>query len=179
MLNRLTKFLLVATSLSPILGAVAVTQIAVGKPWTVWLPWVAVALLLVIICGLLLKFSASNIQSQKIRIEQFESSDKEVLAFLLAYLLPFISTDNMNFNGQWITGAYILTIIFLAVSHAGALHFNPVMGLLGYHFYGVKTSEGVSQLLISKAELRRPGEEVDTVRLSHNIYLHTGGKDAG
>lgn len=179
MLNRVAKFLLVATSLSPILGAVAVTQLAADKPWTVWLPWVAVALLLVFICWLLLKFSASNIQGQKIKIEQFESSDKEVLAFLLAYLLPFISTDNMNFNGQWITGAYILTIIFLAVSHAGALHFNPVMGLLGYHFYGVKTSEGVSQLLISKAELRRPGKEVETVRLSHNIYLHTEDNDAG
>lgn len=179
MLNRLAKFLLVATSLSPILGAVAVTQISAGKSWSSWLPWIIVALLLVLICWLLLLYSASHIQKEQLKIEQFESSDKEVLAYLLAYLLPFISSDNLDFSAQWITGAYILTIIFLAVSHAGALHFNPVMGLLGYHFYGVKTSEGVSQLLISKAELRRPGKEVETVRLAHNIYLHIGGKDAG
>jgi hypothetical protein len=178
MLNRLAKFLLVATSLSPILGAVAVNQISAGKAWQCWLPWIAVALLLVLVCWWLLRYSARNIQRQKITIEQFESGDKEVLAFLLAYLLPFISADNMSFNGQWITGVYILVIIFLAVAHAGALHFNPVMGLLGYHFYSVKSSEGVSQLLISKIELRRPGKEIETVRLAHNIYLHIGGKDA-
>ncbi len=178
MLNRLAKFMLVATSLSPILGAVAVNQIASGKTLVSWLPWLAVAVLLVVICWLLLRYSANNIQSQIITIEQFESSDKEVLAFLLAYLLPFISSDNMTFNDQWITGAYILVIIFLAVSHAGALHFNPVMGLLGYHFYGIKTSDGVSRLLISKAELYRPRKEIKTVRLAHNIYLHVGGKDA-
>ncbi len=33
MLNRFAKFLLVATSLSPVLGAVAVNQFALGRPW--------------------------------------------------------------------------------------------------------------------------------------------------
>lgn len=175
MLNRLAKFLLVSTSLSPILGAVAVNQYALGRSWSSWFPWLAVAILLVLICWLLLQYAAKNAQKHRFRIEQFESSDKEVLAFLLAYLLPFISAKDMAFEGQWMTGAYILAIIFLVIAHAGAFHFNPVMGLLGYHFYGVKSSEGISQLLISRAELRQPGKEIETVRLAHNIYLHTGG----
>jgi len=178
MLNRLAKFLLVATSLSPILGAVAVNQFSLGKSWSSWFPWLAAAILLVLICWLLLQYAAKNAQKHLFRIAQFESSDKEVLAFLLAYLLPFISAKDMAFEGQWMTGAYILAIIFLVIAHAGAFHFNPVMGLLGYHFYGVKSNEGMSQLLISKAELRRAGKEIETVRLAHNIYLHTGGKDA-
>lgn len=178
MLNRFAKLLLVATSLSPVLGAVAVNQIALGKSWLKWVPWLAVALLLVLICWLLLRYAALNAQKQILRIQQFENNDKEVLAFLLAYLLPFISSKDMAFEGQWLTGTYIIAIIFLVIAHAGAFHFNPVMGFLGYHFYGVKSSEGVSQLLISKEELCRPGKEVETVRLAHNIYLHTGGDDA-
>lgn len=178
MLNRFAKFLLVATSLSPVLGAVAVNQFALGKPLSGWLPWLAVALGLILLCWLLLQYAAGNAQKQTLRIGQFESNDKEVLAFLLAYLLPFISSKDMAFEGQWLTGAYILVIIFLVIGHSGAFHFNPVMGLLGYHFYGVKKSGGVSLLLISKAELRRPDQEVETVRLAHNIYLHTGGVDA-
>jgi hypothetical protein len=178
MLNRFAKFLLVATSLSPVLGAVAVNQFALGKPWMNWMPWLAAALLLVIICWLLLRYAAGNAQKQSLQIKQFESNDKEVLSFLLAYLLPFISSENMAFEGRWMTGAYILLIIFLVISHSGALHFNPVMGLLGYHFYGVKNSEDVSVLLISNSELRRPGKKVETVKLAHNIYLHTGGDDA-
>ena len=178
MLNGFAKFMLVATSLSPVLGAVAVNQLALGKPVSGWLPWLAVGLLLVFICWALLRHLAASAQSQLLRLAEFERNDKEVLAFLVTYLLPFISAKDIAFPGQWLTGAYILAVIFLVIAHAGAYHFNPVMGLLGYHFYGIKNGDGVSQLLISKAELHKPGIEVRAVRLAHNIYLHTGGGDA-
>jgi hypothetical protein len=179
MLNTFAKFLLVSTSLSPLLGAVAVNKFAHGEPAVQWGAWVAVALLLVFLCWALLQYAAKNSQRHLYRIKEFERSDKEVLAFLVTYLLPFLSTEKMGFTGGWLTGTYVLVIIFLVIAHAGAFHFNPVMGLLGYHFYGVKNTDGVSHLLISRAELRRPGQEIQTVRLAHNIYLNTGGKDAG
>ena len=178
MLNTFAKFLLVSTSLSPVLGAVAVNQFARDETWTVWGPWLAVAAFLVFLCWALLSYASKNAQKHLFTISEFERSDQEVLAFLLAYLLPFVSSENMAFTGEWLTGAYILGIIFLVITHAGAFHFNPVMGLLGYHFYAVKNSDGVSHLLISKAELRRPGQGVQTVRLAHHIYLHTGDRDA-
>lgn len=178
MLNTLAKFLLVSTSLSPILGAVAVNQFSKGAEWTSWGAWLAVALLLILVCWGMLRYAARNIQKQQYKIQAFERGDQEVLAFLLAYLLPFVSSENMAFTGEWLTGAYILGIIFLVIAHAGAFHFNPVMGLLGYHFYAVRNQDGVSHLLISKAELRRPGSEVATVRLAHNIYLHVGAGNA-
>lgn len=178
MLNLFAKFLLISTSLSPILGAVAVNKIALEKPFTDWGPWVAVAVFLIVICWWLLRYAAKNVQKTTLRVAEFETNDREVLAFLLAYLLPIISSENMGFEGQWLTGAYILAVIFLVVAHAGALHFNPIMGLLGYHFYAVKNGDGVSQMLISRKVLRRPGEELETVMLADHIYLHTGNKDA-
>ncbi|MBU1425218.1 MAG: hypothetical protein KKH12_05745 [Gammaproteobacteria bacterium] len=178
MLNRFAKFLLVATSLSPILGAVAVNQYSLGKPMAMWLPWLVVALLLVFICWGLLHYSAKSAQKQTVRVAEFENNDKEVLSFLLAYLLPVLSSKDMAFDGQWMTGAYVIAVIFLVIVHAGIFHFNPVMGLLGYHFYGVKNSDGVAVLVISRPELRRPGIDVETVRLAHNIYLNTGEADA-
>lgn len=178
MLNAFAKFLLVSTSLSPVLGAVAVNQFEQNRSWASWVPWLAVALLLILLCWALLLYTAKSSQKHLFRVREFESTDKEVLAFLLAYLLPFVSSDNMAFTDDWLTGAYILAIIFLVITHAGALHFNPVMGLLGYHFYAVRNDEGVSDLLISKDKLRRTGEEIQTVRLAYNIYLHTGGENA-
>ena len=172
MFNKLAKFLLVSTSLAPILGAIAVNQIALNKPWTSWIPWLAVAILLVLICWLLLVLAGKTAQKNRIKISEFERNDNEVVAFLLAYLLPFISQDNLGFDGQWLTGAYILIIVFMVIAHAGTLHFNPVMGLLGYHFYGIKNEEGDSYLLISKSELSRPGKQIQTVRIANNIYLH-------
>jgi hypothetical protein len=178
MLNTFARFLLVSTSLSPLLGAVAVNQFARGEPAIRWGAWLAVAILLVLLCWALLQYAARNAQQHQFHIMEFERNDKEVLAFLVTYLLPFLSTEKMGFAGDWLTGAYVLAIIFLVIAHAGAFHFNPVMGLLGFHFYAVKNGEGVSHLLISKDELRRPGRDVRTVRLAHGIYLHTGGADA-
>lgn len=178
MLNKLARFLLMATSLSPVLGAVAVNQFARNEPWVRWGGWLAAALLLVFMCWALLRFASRNGQQHLVRIKEFERNDAEVLAFLLAYLLPFVSSKDMAFTGEWLTGAYIFGVIFLVFAHAGAFHFNPVMGMLGYHFYSVKNEEGVSHLLISKAELWRPGGDEQTVRLAHGIYLHTGGPHA-
>lgn len=178
MLNAFAKFLLVSTSLSPVLGAIAVNQFEQNQPWKSWAPWLVVAFLLILLCWALLSYAKNNAQRHTFRIREFQSNEGQVLAFLLAYLLPFVSSDNMSFTDDWLTGAYILAIIFLAITHAGAFHFNPVMGLLGYHFYAVKNDEGVSDLLISKDKLRRTSEDMQTVRLAHNIYLHTGSGDA-
>ncbi len=178
MLNNLAKFLLVSTSLAPVLGAVAVNQFARHEPWFTWGGWLGAALLLVFLCWAMLRYAATNAQTHLLHIREFDRNDKEVLAFLLAYLLPFVSAQNMAFTGDPLTGAYILGIILLVFAHAGAFHFNPVMGLLGYHFYTVKSGDGISHLLISKDELRRAGKDVHTVRLAHGIYLHTGGADA-
>lgn len=178
MLNTFAKFLLVSTSLSPLLGAVAVNQFARGEVAIRWGAWLVAALLLVFLCWVLLQYAAKNAQKHLCHIKEFERNDKEVLAFLVTYLLPFLSTEKMGFAGDWLTGAYVLAIIFLVIAHAGAFHFNPVMGLLGYHFYQVKNADGVSHLLISKVELRRPGKDVPTVRLAQNIYLHIGEANA-
>jgi len=133
MLNRFAKFLLVSTSLAPVLGAVAVNQLARGEPALSWAPWLVVALLLVFLCWALLRYAASHAQRHAFRVKEFERNDQEVLAFLLTYLLPFVASDNMSFKGEWLTGAYILGVILLVFAHAGALHFNPLMGLLGFY----------------------------------------------
>lgn len=178
MINKLAKFLLVATSLAPILGAVAVNQYSQGKPWEDWSVWLVIGLLLALICWGVLEYSAKNIQLQQITIKEFDSEDHETLAFLIAYLLPFISAKDMAFTGDWLTGAYILGVIFLVITHSGAFHFNPVMGLLGYHFYKIKIASGSTVILISKRDLVLKDVAVNSVKLARNIYLDVEKKDA-
>ena len=103
MLNWFAKVLLVSTSLSPILGAVAVNQYTLGKPLFVWLPWLLAALLLVFICWGLLHYAARAAQKHTLKITQFDDKDKEVLAFLLAYLLPFAAAKDMLADVHWLS----------------------------------------------------------------------------
>lgn len=172
MLNKLAKFFLVTTALAPILGAIAINQIVNDKIWYVWGTWILLAAILVAGCWGILYYASKNAQKVSFQIKHFERTDNELLAFLVTYLLPFLSPGNMSFqDGQWLTGVYILLVIYLVIVHADALHFNPVMWLFGFHFYHVQDSNGVSHLLISKETLNRPGKDVNTVQLSHKIFL--------
>jgi hypothetical protein len=171
-LNRVAKFILVSTALSPVLGAVAVNQYALGKEWTAWVPWLSGAVLLGIICWLLLTLVAKTCQVQQVKVKEFERDDKEVVGFLLAYLLPFLSSKDMAFEGQWLTGLYVLFLLVVVFAHAGSLHFNPVMGLLGYHFYSVKDDGDGPKLFITKLELQRPGETYRVAMLGPCICVH-------
>ena len=179
MLSIIARCLLVATSLSPVLGAVAVSEFERGETWWMWIWWLAAAALLVVLCWLLLRYAAKNAQKSLFLIKEFERKEQEMLVFLFIYLLPFIRSANPTFASEWLTSVYVLGIIVLAIAHAGAFHFNPVMRLVfQYRFYSVKNREGVTNLLISKKDLRRVGEEVQTVQLAWNVYLHIGESDA-
>jgi MFS family permease len=174
MFSYFAKILLVGTSLSPILGAIAIRMLSERRPWYSWLPWLVGAPLLVFFCWLLLRYAAQAAQKQSFKIQTYENKDKEVLAFLIAYLLPFVSSQNLFSVGGWITGMYIFGIIFMVVAHAEAFHFNPLMALLGYHFYTVRSEEGMLYLLISKQELYKTGETITAVTLTRSIRLHKG-----
>ena len=173
MFNLFAKSLLASTSLSPVLFALAITSIEHNEPWTCWIWLVLVAVVLVVICWALLRYQARNGQKETISIREFERKDQEMLVFLFIYLLPFLRSVDPVFSPQWLTGGYILIVIILAIADTGAFHFNPVMRLLRFRFYSVRTQDGLSSLLISRKELRRVSE-IETVGLGRNIYIYTG-----
>ena len=172
MLNLIAKALLVSTSLSPVLLVWAVREFERGHRWTAWAWPLVLALLLAASCEGLLQYTRRAAQTHLFHVKEFESKNQEVLTFLFVYLLPFVRGS--SFANEWITTVVVLTIIVTAIVQAGAFHFNPVMRFFGYRFYSVKNDNGVSNLLISRATLRRPGTELSTVRLAPEVYVHTG-----
>lgn len=176
MLSVLAKCLLVATSLAPISLVLAVNQFERGARWTTYIWPLAVAVLLALLCDLVLKYAKKNAQKDSLHIKNFERNDREVLTFLFVYLLPFVRGS--TFASEWITSVTVLTIIVVVVAHVGAFHFNPVMYSFGYRFYSVINREGLSNLLISRTNLRRPGTDVQTVRIAPSVHLHRESADA-
>ena len=177
MLNIVAKCLLVLTSLSPVLLTLAVNQLERGGPWTTSC-WLALAaLFLAALCKNLLLYAQENAQRHVLYVREFENKEQELLTFLFIYLLPFVRGS--TFSNEWLTSAFVLAVIIAAIATTGAFHFNPVMRLLFcYRFYAVKNRRGVSCLLISKVDLRRPGRSINTVRLAYGVYLHTENTNA-
>ena len=178
MLNDPAKLILSATSLAPVLGALFLDHLDHGTPWN-GIHFLIIALFLFIICWLFLdKYASKELEIEPFYIKEFDRRDLEMLTFLLIYLLPFIQSDDPMFARGWFTNIYVVVIVTLAFVDVGAFQFNPMMRMIGYRFYIVKDQKGVSHLLISRQVLRSPGTEIPVVPISHDVYLHTEGKDA-
>jgi len=68
-------------------------------------------------------------------------------------------------------------ITFAAVVATGySYHFNPLLGLMGWHFYKVSTKEGVTYVLVTKRQLRNATETIEVGQLTEYIVLDVGGR---
>ena len=124
-MNKVGKLVLMATSLAPILGAFAVNSFA-HEDWKTGLWYLGIGGaagtdLLVGDC-----WPAGNVLPEEpLTTKKVKTADKEVLAFLLVYLLPLFTKD-LIFTGNWLTPVYILAIIAFCVYHSNSFTFNPV-----------------------------------------------------
>lgn len=166
MISRLAKFLLVITSLSPILFVIGANKASIHKSIYPALPWFASAIGLAFICLLILEYAKKELEVSEIKIVSVKNSDNEVLAFLLTYLLPLFAQDKLDFNGDMITCATILLVIFITVYHSNTYHFNPILGLFKYHFFEVTTDSGMSYILLTKKPLKSSNTVSKIVHLS-------------
>ena len=111
-------------------------------------------------------------ESFSFQVSSIEAADRENMAFLLLYLLPLFiaSFDALN----WVVWAPILVIFALITSTGYSYHFNPLLGIMKWHFYKVGTPEGVTYVLITKKELRRASDPLVVVQLTEYIVLDIG-----
>lgn len=131
MFSRVAKGLFVATSLAPVLAAFAMKDIANGKSWTDVTPLLVIGLLLPVICLLLLSFARKKLERHELNVTKVSSTDKEVLAYLVAYLLPLLAKDSIDYRDSPGVSAFVFGMIFLAILHSNSFHFNPLLGFFG------------------------------------------------
>ena len=170
MLSKFAKLMLVATSLAPVLGAFGMISYSTDHPMWITAQWFLGAILLLIICWCVLRFAETRGEKEHLNFESFQNIDQEVLTFLLIYLLPLIAKDSLPDIHTSVV-IYVFLVIAWAVYHSNAFFFNPMLGLLGYHFYAVTTSDGVRHVLITKGTIRVPRATLEVVQLFDHTYL--------
>lgn len=171
MLNTVAKPLLVSTSLSPVLLAFGINAIAEDKSPIEYVPWFVASIGLLTLCLLILRFARTQLEKQNLQIKSIKNSDKEVMTFLLAYLLPLVPAKTLGFSGNVATGVFVFCVFFLAIYHSNAFDFNPLLGLCGYHFYEVQSADGMTFLLITRTPILKPDQVTEVVQLFPNTFL--------
>lgn len=173
-MNKFGRLLLVVSALAPVLGAFAINCYSQGQTAHA-ISYAVIGLLLVVLCLLCLRACSLTLQREPLTTTKVRSADKEILSFLIVYLLPLLSQNIITFRGDLFTAVYVIVIIVLCVYHSNAFSFNPILGMAGYHFYEVESESGMSYLLISKQVHRRQDNVLSVAQISDYIYLDLDG----
>jgi len=171
MLSRPARLLLMFTSIAPVGFTYAWAATAEGKYQAAGIV-AGACVLCVIFTACFIRYASKNLASLKFKPTSIEAADSENIAFMLLYLLPLFENGFTNLAWEMTVPA---VLIFAVVIWTGyGYHFNPLLGLLGWHFYKVGTDEGVTYILISRKELRTAHKDMNVGQLTEFIVLDKG-----
>ena len=175
MLSRAAKPLLVLTSFSPILVTYSFVSWLHGSfRWTGAGLLVAAGLLVVLTMAIIHE-AAHRLETFEIEIVFLKTGDREIVGFLVAYLLPLVTRPSVPVI-DWRVAAFVLAIFFGVIWGTHSYHFNPLLGILGYHFFEVRTSSNVTYVLVTRKDLRTTRGVNRVVQVSEYMLLDaTGG----
>jgi len=174
MLSKITKVFLVSTSFSPVFLTLWFAEFS--KDWDINEGWIylAIAILLAIICFIIMKIARVKLESMPVKITAISTSDKETVGFIIVYLLPLINQTPIQVNIYLLF--FILLIFFISLFTTNSYHFNPVLGLFGYHFYEVTIDGGITYVLVTKKNLTNTKKINNVVQISEYMILEVGEK---
>jgi len=170
MLSRLAKLLLILTSFAPVLLTLSFVSWLRGEQWWQVILFIATAVLLTLMAIAIIFEARRRLELIPITVESLKTVDREIIGFIVAYLLPLISNPSLP-NIDWRVGAFVLAIFFVVVWGTHSYHFNPLLGILGFHFYEVTTDGKVTFVLITRRDLRHTQKVTRVVQISEYMIL--------
>jgi MFS family permease len=169
MLNKIAKLSLVTTSIAPILLTLWFKEFSQAWCWQDGCWYLGATLILVFICWVLINVSKCKLEKLPVKIVSVKTADKEVVNFILIYLLPLINITHNIINLPVLL--FVAGMFFYIVATSNAYHVNPLLNILGYHFYEVTIEGGISYVLITKRNIANCKIVSEIVQLSEYMIL--------
>jgi hypothetical protein len=182
-LNRLAKLALVSTALAPI--CLTLWFVEISSAWQRDMPWpenltahwlagsdfLLAALVLSGLCFGLVRLSASRhgLERLPVKIQSVKTVDKEIVGFLLVYLLPLINQSQSTISVPVLV--FVAVIFFFIVYNSHAYHFNPLLGVFGYHFFEVTIEGDITYVLITRQNITDSKTVSQVVQLTEYMIL--------
>ena len=176
MLGRLVRILLALTAIAPLSISLAYVFASQRK-----FVWAGAAVGCCIALGWLALWiitrASERLEQLPISIQKAKSADKEVIGFFVAYALPlmFRGPSAPDLEGWVVAGAMLLFVLW----STHAIQVNPVLGVLGFHFYEVEAKGGVTYLLISRRKISNVLSVVRVAQLSEYGLLEAKPTNKG
>ena len=176
MLRRPYKLFLVSTSLAPIFLTLSFLDLRKGE-WLLASSWLGLVIAIVYLTDKLIRAALHHLEVRELRIDSARTSDREVISFLIAYVMPLALTGTVKQPDLW-SVAFVVSLFGVVVWGTHAYDFNPLLGLLGYHFFEVKNKSGVTYILITKRKIVSVEQITKVVQLTDYVVLDFATKES-
>lgn len=183
MLNKAAKLTLVATSLAPVCLTLWFVEFSkaweskltfiqnLSVHWHIGWGYLIATVLMSLLCFLLVWLSGRNLEKLPVKIKAVKTVDKEIVGFLLVYLLPLMNQTNNTISLSVLV--FITVIFFFIIQNSHAYHFNPLLGFFGYHFYEVTIEGDITYVLITRQNIADCKSISHVVQLTEYMILET------
>ena len=168
MVSLSAKLALTSTALAPVGFTYAVSAWAAGENKAATII-VFVSIFLVILCSTIFAASRRQLAPFQFQIDSLEVADRENTSLIIVYLLPLFTADFEALN--WVVWIPAILVIAITVGTGYSYHFNPILGMLGWHFYKATTPDGVSYVVLTKKELRSTRKDMKVGQLTEYIVV--------
>lgn len=137
--------------------------------WFYGLGYQIATLVLVGIFLTIVRLAKTQLEVLKIAIEEIKTADNETVSFIIVYLLPLANGVTDSFNVPILI--FIAIFFFFIVLSTNSYHFNPLINLVGYHFYEVKVKGGITYILLSKKNVSTSKSIKEVYHLTEYMIL--------
>jgi hypothetical protein len=177
MLGRLLRILLALTAIAPL--SVSLAYIYAARDANIQYAVIAgLSCVLLGACSIwIIQTAQTSLEQLPVVIKKAKSADKEVIGFFVAYALPLVFRGQSAPDlGAWVVAGSMLLFVLWSTH---SLQVNPVLGMFGYHFYEVETSDGITYLLITRRKISNVLSLGQVVQLSEYGILESNSKKMG
>lgn len=168
MLSSIARFLFALGALSPVALTWAIADFGRRGPALPQALAIGCAVLLGLICYLVVNEASRRLTKVSFAVGEVKAVDNEVVAYVVAYLFPLL-TPAQGLNSYSIV--FVLLVLAIVLSAAHAFTFNPLLTVLGFHFYEVKAASGVTYLMLSRRDVTDVKQVTHVARLSNFLML--------
>ncbi|BCC78198.1 hypothetical protein BCJMU62_3889 [Bacillus cereus] len=140
--------------------------------------------LISLMCCIYVIYEIKNTQRNRvgqinIRLKEIQSRDKDVLVYLMTYVLPLVSLNTQSTKEIVIFCILIAMIMWLSLN-SDLLYINPLITLFGMKLYAVECELGNVIIISHEKNLERKiDESLTCYRLVENKILLSGLNRSG
>lgn len=164
MFNKIIQVILVSTSISPILLTFWFKEFSISWDFSSGIFYLLTAVILLFVLKIIINLAKEKLQVIEISVIEISNADKESIIFIFTYLIPLLNIDIPML-------LFLLVLFFIIILTTNIYHFNPILGVLGYHQYEIKLKDGSTFILITKKTLFYSKQIVEVVQITNYMLL--------